>query len=118
MLSINHVTGAHGRTNRRNFLRIGTLALGGLTLADLLRSRAAGSGQARSKSVVMIHLSGGAYVSRSRRPSAVHSRRPRTNYRSALKRYSRKHSVEITWASGRHAPIEGYRRTHRRLRLK
>ncbi|HEV3342204.1 MAG TPA: DUF1501 domain-containing protein [Pirellulales bacterium] len=56
MLELNH----RDRINRRNFLRVGSLALGGLTLADLLRLRAAaGPAQARPKSVVMIHLSGG-----------------------------------------------------------
>jgi hypothetical protein len=48
------------RTNRRDFLRVGTLALGGITLADLLRSRAAAApGGRRAKSAIMIHLSGG-----------------------------------------------------------
>ena len=45
---------------RRTFLRVGTLAFGGLSLADLLRLRAdAGSAEPRPKSVIMIHLSGG-----------------------------------------------------------
>ena len=47
-----------GRT-RRQFLQIGGLALGGLTLPDLLRAEEA-SGVGRShKSVIMIYLSGG-----------------------------------------------------------
>ncbi len=47
--------------SRRDFLSIGTLGLGGLTLADLLRLRAQGGEAARSpaKAVIMIFLSGG-----------------------------------------------------------
>jgi hypothetical protein len=46
--------------NRRKFLRVGSLALGGLTLGDVLRLRAASSlGKQRQKSVIMIFLSGG-----------------------------------------------------------
>jgi hypothetical protein len=46
---------------RRGFLHVGALALGGLTLADVLRLRAQSPapGQPRQKSVIMIHLSGG-----------------------------------------------------------
>ena len=48
---------------RREAIRVGALAFGGLTLADVLRSRAATayacSGPARNKSVIMIFLSGG-----------------------------------------------------------
>jgi hypothetical protein len=45
---------------RRTFLRVGTLAFGGLSLADVLRLRAAASPiEGRPKSVIMIHLSGG-----------------------------------------------------------
>ena len=46
---------------RRDFLRIGTLGLGGLTLADLLRLKARGAVDARSthKAAIMIFLSGG-----------------------------------------------------------
>lgn len=52
------------RVTRRNFLQIGTLGLGGLTLADLLRLSAAASQQRdmprpRPKSVIMIWLYGG-----------------------------------------------------------
>ncbi|MEZ6143550.1 MAG: DUF1501 domain-containing protein [Zavarzinella sp.] len=49
-----------GRT-RRDFLRIGSLALGGLTLTDLLAARAlAGTGSSgRHKSVVLLFLQGG-----------------------------------------------------------
>ena len=48
-------------TTRRSFLRVGALALSGLTLSDVLRSRAesAAAGQQRRKSVIMIFLSGG-----------------------------------------------------------
>src|SRR5262245_3796204 len=54
----------HSRTSagitRRSFLRVGSLALGGLTLADLPRLRAhAATSHQRARSVVMIHLSGG-----------------------------------------------------------
>src|SRR5262245_60367630 len=48
--------------SRRSFLRVGSLALGGLTLPQLLRAEAtaAGSAGAKShKSVIMIFLSGG-----------------------------------------------------------
>lgn len=46
--------------SRRSFLRVGTLALGGLTLADLLRLQAAAAPERRrAKSAILIHLSGG-----------------------------------------------------------
>jgi hypothetical protein len=47
--------------SRRDFLQIGTLSLGGLTLADLLRLRADGAVEpsARHKAAIMIFLSGG-----------------------------------------------------------
>jgi hypothetical protein len=46
--------------SRREFLRVGALGLGGLTLADLLRHRAQGAGSARSsqKAVIMVYLCG------------------------------------------------------------
>src|SRR5438128_4773379 len=46
---------------RRGFLRLGALALSGLTLGDVLRLRAESPspGKPRQKSVIMIHLSGG-----------------------------------------------------------
>ena len=47
------------RVNRRDFLRVGVLGLGGLTLPDLLRLRAASGSTGRPKSVIMICLSGG-----------------------------------------------------------
>ena len=48
------------RCSRRDFLRAGALGVGGLTLPDLLRSRAQGDEpRARNKAVIMICLSGG-----------------------------------------------------------
>ena len=44
--------------SRRSFLALGTLGIGGLTLADLYRAEAAGSG-ASHKAVINIHLGGG-----------------------------------------------------------
>jgi uncharacterized protein (DUF1501 family) len=52
-----------GRLSRRAWLRIGTLGLGGLTLADALATRAAAAGAAqvaREKAVVVLFLAGGA----------------------------------------------------------
>src|SRR5690242_6743295 len=45
---------------RRDFLRVGALGLGGLSLADLLRCRAAGAGANRAshRAVIMIYLCG------------------------------------------------------------
>lgn len=61
MLSISgHATKLCDGITRRESLRIGGLAFGGLTLADLLRGRAqAGTESARQKSVIMIWLRGG-----------------------------------------------------------
>lgn len=52
---------SRGHVTRRRFLRLGSLAIGGLSLADVLRSRSASAAPdpARAKSVIMIHLSGG-----------------------------------------------------------
>lgn len=48
-------------TSRRDFLRVGALSLGSLTLPGLLTSRAAGGESfVRDKSVVLLYLSGGA----------------------------------------------------------
>jgi hypothetical protein len=49
-----------GGLSRRAFLQVGSLGLGGLTLADLLRLEAQGAQQAKSshKSVIMIYLCG------------------------------------------------------------
>src|SRR5262249_5757748 len=44
--------------NRRSFLRIGSLAMGGLTLPGLLQAQQA-SGRSSSKAVIMVYLSGG-----------------------------------------------------------
>lgn len=46
------------RLNRRNFLRIGTLGLGGLTLPQLLKAESI-AGRRSRKSVIMIYLVGG-----------------------------------------------------------
>src|SRR5262245_9135516 len=45
--------------SRRDFLRVGALGVGGLTLADLLRLRAQGKPPVCSKSVIMVYLEGG-----------------------------------------------------------
>ena len=46
--------------SRRDFLRVGALAVGGLSLSDVLRLSAQGTGVARSpKSVIMVYLHGG-----------------------------------------------------------
>jgi hypothetical protein len=45
--------------SRRNFLKLGSLALGGLSLADLLRLRAQGKAEDRSKAVIFVYLWGG-----------------------------------------------------------
>lgn len=47
------------RMDRRNFLRIGTLGLGGLTLPQLLRAESASGTSKSVKSVIMIYLVGG-----------------------------------------------------------
>src|SRR5436189_6071355 len=46
---------------RRGFLKVGALAVGGLTLADLLRARAHGAVNAGSpnKAIIMVYLNGG-----------------------------------------------------------
>ncbi|MCH2584844.1 MAG: DUF1501 domain-containing protein, partial [Planctomycetes bacterium] len=61
MLSIpgDRISGFCDGLSRRNFLRIGSLGLGGLSLADLLRAEAATGKTERQKSVVMIYLPGG-----------------------------------------------------------
>lgn len=48
------------RKNRREFMRIGALALGGLTLADVLAARAAAAQGAAETSVIMLYQHGGA----------------------------------------------------------
>ena len=47
------------RLNRRNFLRIGTLGLGGLTLPQLLKAESVTGSRRSTKSVIMIYLVGG-----------------------------------------------------------
>ncbi len=46
-------------TSRREFLKVGALAVGGLTLADLLRAKAHASAPTARKSIIMIYLNGG-----------------------------------------------------------
>jgi hypothetical protein len=46
------------RINRRDFLQVGALGIGGLTLADVLRLRAE-SGSRRPRAVIMVCLAGG-----------------------------------------------------------
>lgn len=60
MLTIDQLTGHGGNFSRRGFLQVGTLAFGGLGLADILRQRVMGGEKSsRPKSAIMIHLSGG-----------------------------------------------------------
>jgi hypothetical protein len=60
MLSIDHLSQTANGLSRRAFLRVGALAFGGLTLAELLRRRTiAGANAPRARSAIMIHLSGG-----------------------------------------------------------
>jgi hypothetical protein len=47
------------RVSRRAFLRVGGLAVGGLTMADLLRAEEASGKRRSEKSVIMVYLSGG-----------------------------------------------------------
>ena len=47
------------RMARRDFFRIGALALGGLTLPNLLRAEHASGGRATGKSIINIYLGGG-----------------------------------------------------------
>src|SRR5579862_5607461 len=48
-----------GPMPRREFLRVGTLALGGLTLSELLARRAAAGTQAHDTSVIVFWMWGG-----------------------------------------------------------
>src|SRR4051794_3881754 len=58
MLSL--VGGRGDVLNRRAWMRIGAVGLGGLTLPDLLRlPRAAGATAGRAKSAILLFLSGG-----------------------------------------------------------
>lgn len=45
--------------SRRQFLRVGALAIGGLTMADVLRGRARARQASRPKSIIMVYLNGG-----------------------------------------------------------
>lgn len=45
--------------SRRNFLRVGALGIGGLTLSDLLRAEALAGPNIRKKSIINIYLGGG-----------------------------------------------------------
>jgi hypothetical protein len=45
--------------SRRDFFKVGALGLGGLTLADVLRARAAAPGRTLPRSVIMVYLPGG-----------------------------------------------------------
>ena len=47
------------RMNRRDFLRVGALGLGGLTLPDILRLRAQAGTQSSPRAVIMVCLAGG-----------------------------------------------------------
>ena len=46
-------------TSRRNFLKIGGLGMGGLSLPELLRASSASVEAKREKSIIMIYLPGG-----------------------------------------------------------
>ena len=61
MLSIpgDRISGFCDGLSRRNFLRVGSLGLGGLSLTDLLRAEETTGKSERQKSVVMIYLPGG-----------------------------------------------------------
>lgn len=45
--------------DRRSFLRVGALGLGGITLANLMEAEAKGSSDSKHRSVIMVYLSGG-----------------------------------------------------------
>ncbi|MEX0818802.1 MAG: twin-arginine translocation signal domain-containing protein, partial [Pirellulaceae bacterium] len=47
------------RVSRRNFLKVGSLGVAGLTLPHLLRAEAAAGVKNSNKSVIMIYLVGG-----------------------------------------------------------
>lgn len=47
------------RVNRRDFLQVGAMGLGGLTLADVLRLRAQSPDGPKPRAVIMVYLAGG-----------------------------------------------------------
>src|SRR5262249_26980953 len=47
------------RVSRRNFLKVGTLGLGALTLPELLAAEAKSAGAKRHKAVILVYLVGG-----------------------------------------------------------
>lgn len=49
-----------GPIERREFMQIGVLALGGVTFADVLAARASQGEQGRNTSVIMLYQQGGA----------------------------------------------------------
>jgi hypothetical protein len=59
MLTIDRIARRRGGVTRRGFLQVGSLALGGVALADLLRQQGIAGESRRPKSAIMIHLSGG-----------------------------------------------------------
>ncbi|MEE2706645.1 MAG: DUF1501 domain-containing protein [Planctomycetota bacterium] len=67
--------------SRRNFLRIGALGLGGLSLPNLLRAEAAAGKTNRQKSVVMIYLPGGPTQHETFDPKPNAAREIRGSYR-------------------------------------
>src|SRR5690242_17770991 len=48
-----------GPLDRRDFIRIGALALGGLSLPELLAARASAGGERTDTSVILLYLHGG-----------------------------------------------------------
>src|SRR6266436_4849301 len=48
-----------GSTTRREFLKVGALAVGGLTLGDLLRLKAKAAAPTAPKAIIMVYLNGG-----------------------------------------------------------
>jgi hypothetical protein len=59
MLALTRHAAVRNRLSRRAFLRIGTLGVGGLTLAHLLQAEAAAGMPSSRKSVILIYLVGG-----------------------------------------------------------
>ena len=52
-------TQCSGPVNRREFMRVGALAVGGLTLAEVMAGRAAAGASRKDTSVILIYLNGG-----------------------------------------------------------